>query len=44
MQMQPDHQWKPIAYVLRSLIPTEEKYAQIEKEALDITWTCEQIQ
>ena len=43
MQMQPDHQWKPIAYVLRSLIPTEEKYAQIEKEALGITWTCEQF-
>ena len=31
MQKQPDHQWKPIAYVSRSLTPT------------GITWACGQF-
>jgi len=42
MQKQADHQWKPVAYASRSLTPTE-KYAQIEKEALGITWACKQF-
>ena len=37
-------QWLPIAFALRALTPTEGRYAQIEKEALTITYTCERFQ
>ena len=33
--------WKPVSYISRSMTSTECKYAQIEKEALAVTWTCE---
>ena len=42
-QKQDNHQWKPVVYASRSLTPTEQKYAQIEKEALGITWACERF-
>ena len=29
---------KPVYYALRSLTPTEQKYPQVEKEALVVTW------
>ena len=35
--------WKPVAFVSRSLSDTECRYAQIEKEALAVTWACEKV-
>ena len=40
-QKQEDGLWRPVAYASRALSPTEQRYAQIEKEALSITWASE---
>ena len=32
--------WRPVAYASRSMSETERRYAQIEKEALAVTWVC----
>ena len=40
-QKQDDDQWRPVAYASHAMTPTEQRYAQIEKEALGITWASE---
>ena len=42
LQKQQD-QWRPIAFSSRSLSETELRYAQIEKEALALTWALEKF-
>ncbi|KAH0816944.1 hypothetical protein GEV33_005847 [Tenebrio molitor] len=43
-QLQEDDNWKPVYFCSKSLSPTERGYAQIEKEALAITWACERLE
>ena len=42
-QKQEDKTWRPVVFASRALTPVECKYAQIEKEALALTWACERF-
>ena len=44
MQLQDDGEWRPVAYASRAMSATEQRYAQIEKEALGITWASERFE
>ena len=41
--LQQIEKWKPVAYASRSMTDTEKRYAQIEKEALAVTWSCDKF-
>ena len=43
LQEQENGARKPVAYASRSMSSTEQRYAQIEKEALATTWACEKF-
>ncbi len=42
-QKQPDGSLRPTVFASRALTSTEQRYAQIEKEALAVTWAAERL-
>ena len=43
LQKQKDEKWRPVMFASRVLSETEQRYAQIEKESLAVTWSCEKF-
>ena len=44
LQKQKSGEVRPVAYISRAMTPTEQRCAQIEKEAVALTWACERLQ
>ena len=42
-QKEQNGQWRPVAYASRALASTEQRYAQIQREALAVSWPCERF-
>ncbi len=42
-QRHPDGELRPVGYISRAMTPTEQRYAQVKKEALALTWACERF-
>ena len=38
-----ENNWRPVYFASRSMTPTEQRYAQVEKETLAITWACDKF-
>ena len=43
LQQQDDEKWRPVAFASRTMNEAELRYAQIEKEALALTWALEKF-
>ena len=43
LQKQENGEFQLVAFISHSMTPTEQRYAQIEKEALAFTWACERL-
>ncbi|XP_060085463.1 uncharacterized protein K02A2.6-like [Ylistrum balloti] len=43
LQKQRNSEWRAVAFASRSMTETEQRYVQVEKEALATTWACEKF-
>ena len=43
LQKQDDDSFRPVSYVSKSLTPTQQRYAQIEKEEYALCWACDRF-
>lgn len=43
LQQHSEERWKPVAYASRFMSETEQRYSEIEKEALGIIWACDKF-
>ena len=43
LQQQQESEWKPVAFASCTMSETEQRYSQIEKEALAFVWACKKF-